>query len=197
MYRSFVTELLEDAPNEPLVREIEHSILKLAGFATTSVSSLPGFAAVVMPSLRPDTSPDVLSALLSALFGWNLKKKLIDMMCSWISEPLGEDTDVQPDDDQPTATESAFFGLTLLNIILKDDHLRNQLLSDSNLVTSIIAALHPYMNVTESRLRSASDCDESKLPDSLILQSVELYYRSLVHIAAISDETVFLHFAHS
>lgn len=188
MYQGFVLDMLEDASvPEATVKCIEHAILKMAGFASAAVSSLPGFASLVMPSLRPDTPPDVLSALISALFGWKLKDKLVGMVVAWISNPLEEEGDKGSEDEEgPSNIESALFGFSLLDIILKEDPLRNDLLADSNCITAIINALHPYTSVVESRLRH----ENRVIPDQLMLMSLELYYRLLLHIAALSDEPV-------
>jgi hypothetical protein len=192
MYQDLVLDLLEDPEvPSPLVKNMEHSILKMAGFASSAVSSLPGFASAVMPSLRPGTPPDVLSALLSALFGWDLKEKLISMIVQWISSSLeGDDEgeDSRDEDCQPTATESALFGLSLLDIILSEVPLRSSLLSSAECVTSLIEALHPFMNVLEARL--AEGCEEARISDHVMLMASEIYYRLLLHVAACSKEPV-------
>lgn len=188
MYQGFVLEMLEaTSVPEPLVKVIEHAILKMAGFVSSAVSSLPGFASAVMPSLRPGTPPDVLSALMHALFGWNLKQKLVGMVVSLVAEPLfGENDTDSGEEDQCSSIESAMFGLSLVDLILRDDGLRSGLLSDGECVVPLIEALHAYMGAIEARLQ----VDEAQLPDQLMLLALDLYYRLLLHVAAISEETV-------
>lgn len=199
-------EIDENPGNTPLAdtfAELKHSVLKMA--SNLPASSLPNFVACVLPSLRPYTPVPVLIALLSALFSWNLQGQLIKMITSWIANLnhlspeegrnwlLLDTNGLELGSEDDLLLEESKFGLSLLDLIFNNDELRTSLLSNIESITLIINTLHPFMPKIEARLSSKNiytDEDSGAIPDQLLLATLELYYRFMMHVVSLSNDEV-------
>jgi hypothetical protein len=198
-------ELEQDPLNHDLdvaLAELKHSILRIA--ASLPASSIPNFAAKAIPSLRPYTPKPVLIALLSALFSWNFHEQLFQMISSWITN-LSTGRDEPLDEGKPyhllqlptlvgseDLIEETKFGLSLLDMIFENSELRASLISNASSISSVIHSLYPHIRIIESRLTWKDEHSflSHNIPDSILLATVDLYYRLMMHVGAASSEQV-------
>lgn len=209
MYNDLICVLQEEYHEQkksiPLdaLAELEHSVLRMA--ANLPASSLPEFAVHILPSLRPDTPLPVLVALLCALFSWNFQEKLLEMISAWIQSvlrPTSPDNEEKIEgipiylifladtgtgsEEEELHIEECKFGFSLLDLIFTNDELRAHVLSSTECVSTIINTLHCFIPKIEKRLQSVHEEGGIQIPDQLLLASVDLYYRFLLHVVVLS-----------
>eukprot|EP01127_Copromyxa_protea_P019121 TRINITY_DN6126_c1_g1_i3.p1 TRINITY_DN6126_c1_g1~~TRINITY_DN6126_c1_g1_i3.p1 ORF type:complete len:519 (+),score=78.09 TRINITY_DN6126_c1_g1_i3:999-2555(+) len=195
MYNDLVCDLeLESEENpgnfpfEDALSELKHSVLRMA--SNLPASSISTFAAHVLPSLRPYTPTPVLVALLSALFSWDFHEQFVKMISTWITNMrTGQHEEEIEGSEEEIFLEEGKFALSLLDIIFSHAELRTSLMSNVECVSLIIHSLHPFMENIEERLQSDEENDsEGTIPDQLLLATLDLYYRFMLHVTCSSSE---------
>lgn len=96
------------------------------------------------------------------------------------------------DSEEDPRLEEAKFGVSLLDMIFSDTGLRTSLMSSPESISSVIHSLYPFIRIIENCLSDEDGylVSELQIPHQLLLATLDLYYRLMLHVGALAEEKV-------